>query len=131
MPQAENFTIKDGAAAPVNTVFTNVQPAGGSVPALYFARAKGAFPTQQPTIAISSVGKQNGVRVAKQTIKTPIVVTDTAGVPKVVDYMFTEVVTTSPGTASIADRDHHWAYVSNSLDIAQIAEGHKDGYAPN
>lgn len=129
MPQATNFTINDGAAAA--TVFTNVQPSGGSLPALYFARAKGAFPVQQPQVAISSVGKQNGVRVVKQTVKTPILQTDTAGVTKVVDYMFTEITTTSPGTASVADRSNHWAYVSNSLDVAQIGESHKDGYGPN
>lgn len=129
MPQASNFTIEDGAAA--ETVFTNVQPAGGTNPALYFARAKGAFPVQQPQIALSSSGKQGGVRVTKQTVKTPILQTDTNGVTKVVDYMFTEMNTTAPGTATVADRSNHWAYVSNSADVAQIADGHKDGYAPN
>lgn len=129
MPQAKNFTINDGAAAA--TVFTNVQPSGGALPALYFARAKGAFPVQQPQIAISSAGKQNGVRVVKQTVKTPILQTDNAGVTKVVDYMFSEIVTTSPGTASITDRSNHWAYVSNSLDVAEVGESHKDGYGPN
>lgn len=129
MPQAKNFTIKDGAAA--DTLFTNVQPAGGALPALYFARAKGPFPVQQPQIAISSAGKQNGVRVVKQTVKTPILQTDNTGVTKVVDYMFTEILTTSPGTAAVTDRSAHWAFVSNSLDVAEIAECHKDGYAPN
>lgn len=129
MPQATNLTIKDGAAA--DTLFTNVQPAGGSAPALYFARGKGNYPAQQPQIAVSSSGKQGGVRVTKQTVKTPILQTDTNGLTKVVDYMFTEIVTTAPGTASVADRANHWAYVSNSADVAQIAESHKDGYAAN
>lgn len=129
MPQATNFTIKDGAVA--DCVFTNVQKASGSVPALYFARAKGAYPVQQPQIAISSAGKANGVRVSKQTVKTPILGVDANGVTTVVDYIFSEITTTVPGTASVANRSEHWAYVSNSLDVAQIAESHKDGYAAN
>lgn len=128
MPQATNFTIKDGAA--VDTVFSNVQPAGGTLPALYFARAKGAFPVQQPTIGVSSTGKQGGVRVTKETVKTPIL-QSIGGEIKVVDYMFTEVITTMPGTATVADRANHHAYVANSLDVVQIAESHRDGYAPN
>lgn len=129
MPQATNFTIKDGAVA--DCVFTNAQKASGSTPALYFARAKGAFPVQQPQISLTAAGKAGGVRVSKQTVKTPILITDTNGVTTIVDYMFSEIVTTMPGTASVANRNEHWAFVSNSLDVAQIAESHKDGYAAN
>lgn len=130
MPNATSFTIKDGAA--VDTVFSNVQPAGGTLPALYFARAKGSFPVQQPSIGLSSAGKQGGVRVVKQTVKTPILQTDaSSGISKVIDYMFTEVNTTMPGTATVADRANHRAYVANSLDVPQVAESHQDGYAPN
>lgn len=128
MPQATTFTINDGSA--VATVFTNVQPAGGGLPALYFAREKGAFPTTQPTIGISSAGKQGNVRVVKQTVKTPILQT-IAGETKVVDYMFTEIVTTRPGTATVIDSANHVAYVKNSLDEPQVEDSHEDGYAPN
>lgn len=129
MPQATNFTIKDGSLA--DTLFTNVQPAGGSLPATYFARAKGAIPLHQPVINISASGKQNGARTTKQTVKTPILQTDINGVTKVVDYAFTEISTTMPGTASVANRTEHWAFVANSCDIAQVADSHKDGYPPN
>lgn len=129
MPQASNFTIKDGTNA--DTLFTNVQPAGGSLPATYFARGKGAIPNQQPVINISATGKQGGVRTTKQTVKTPILQTDINGVTKVVDYAFTEISTTMPGTASVANRTEHWAFVCNSAVVAQLADSHKDGYPPN
>lgn len=129
MPQASNFTIQDGSA--VDTVFTNVTPASGNLPALYFARLKGAYPVQQPTIAISSAGKQGGVRVVKQTVKTPILQSDGSGGFKVVDFCFSEITTTMPGTAAVTDRSDHVAYVRNSLDVDQIMESHEDGYAAN
>lgn len=129
MPQAETFTIQDGNS--VDTIFTNVTPASGNLPALYFARAKGAFPVQQPQIGLSSVGKLKGVRVVKQTVKTPILQSDGAGGFKVVDFCFTEITTTMPGTAAVANRKDHVSYVRNSLDVAQIMESHEDGYAAN
>lgn len=129
MPQASNFTIQDGSAT--DTLFTNVTPASGNLPALYFARLKGAYPVQQPTIGISSAGKQGNVRVVKQTVKTPILQPDGAGGFKVIDFCFSEIVTTMPGTASVANRKDHVAYVRNSLDVEQVMESHEDGYAAN
>lgn len=129
MSQATNFTIKDGTAT--DTLFTCVQPSGGNLPATYFARAKGAMPVQQPVIAISSSGRSNTTRVVKQTIKTPIVVTLGDGSTKVVDFVFTDISTTIPGSASDAVRADHTAFIRNSVDVQQIYESHTDGYAPN
>lgn len=129
MPQASDFTIKDGANEDV--LFSNVQPASGNLPALYFARAKGAFPAQQPVLGVSSHGKAGMTRVVKQTVKTPILQSDGAGGFKVVDFVFTDVSTTIPGTASSTDRDNHGAFLANSLGVPQILSAHEDGYAPN
>lgn len=126
--QASTFTIDDGSLAA--TIFSNVQPASGALPALYFAREKGNFPVQQPTIGLSSAGKQNGVRTVKQTVKTPILQTGADGITKVVDYIFSDVSTTLPGTATVNDRENHAAYLRNSLGVDQIKAAHVDGYAP-
>lgn len=129
MSQASNFTVNDGATTPVATLFTSVQPASGNLPATYMARTKGPSSASQPTIAISSSGKK-GSREVRQTIRTPYYVTGTDGVTRVQDAMFTEIRTVLPDSVPDAVRADHYAYVSNSVDIAQIKESMKDGYAP-
>lgn len=130
MSQASNFTIKDGAATPTDTLFTNLQPAGGNLPAVYQAKTKGAFSSAQPKIQLSSEQTGKGRRV-RQTIRTPYAVLGTDGVTKVVDSAFTEIITTIPDTIPDAVRADHWAYVANSADVPQISESGKTGYAPN
>lgn len=130
MPQATNFTIKNGASTPADTVFTNLQPAGGTLPAVYQARAAGPNSALQPKISLSSEQQRSGRRV-RQTIRTPYYVVGTDGVSRLVDSCFTEVITTLPDSVPDDVRSHHWAYVSNSADIPQIADSFKNGYAPN
>lgn len=130
MPQAANFTIKDGASTPADTVFTNLQPAGGTLPAVYQARAAGPNPALQPKVSLSSEQQRNGRRI-RQTVRTPYYIVGTDGVPRLVDSCFTEIITTLPDSVPDSVRSHHWAYVSNSADVPQIAESFKNGYAPN
>lgn len=130
MPQAANFTINDGATTPAATLFTNVQPASGNIPATYFARAKGVSAVSQPTIAVSSKGKQKA-REVTTTIKTPYSVVGTDGITRVVDNCFTTIVTVLPDSCPASVRADHQAYVANSRDVAQIKETELDGYAPN
>lgn len=129
MPQAVNFTIKNGASTPADVVFTSLQPAGGSLPAVYQARAAGPNAALQPKISLSGEQQRNGRRT-RQTVRTPYYVVGTDGVPRLVDSCFTEIITTMPDTIPDAVRNDHWAYVSNSADVAQIAESCKSGYAP-
>lgn len=130
MTQASTFTINDGKASPVATVFTCVQPAGGSLPAQYQARLKGPNPSAQPRIAISSSGTSKA-REVRVTVRTPYWVTGTDGVTKVVDSVFTEIRHVFPETVPDAVRADHAAYVANSCDVPQIRESMVDGYAPN
>lgn len=130
MPQASNFTIKDGASSPADTLFTNLQPAGGTLPAYYVARSKGPAAASQPSIRVSSEGKA-GSRKVTRTIRTPYFVTGSDGVSKVVDYCMTTVTTTLPDTVPDTVRADHQAYVANSSDVAQISEAERGGFAPN
>lgn len=130
MSQAANFTISDGTSpTPVATVFTNVQPASGSIPATYIARAKGVSTASQPVIAISSKTK-NKAREVVRTIKTPYAVLGVDGVTRVVDNCFTQITTVLPDSCPTSVRLDHQAYVANSSDTAQIKESETDGYAP-
>lgn len=130
MPTASNFTVKDGATTPADTLFTNIQPAGGNLPATYLAKTKGPSVSSQPKLAISSTGTTKA-RETKTTVRTPYWVTGVDGVTKVIDSVFTEIRTVCPDTVPDSIRADHVAYVANSLDIAQIKEAVKDGYAPS
>lgn len=130
MPTASTFTIKDGASTPADVVFTNIQPAGGNLPSTYLAKAKGPMVIAQPKIAISSSGNTK-TRETKITVKTPFWVTGVDGVTRVQDSVFTEIRFVIPDTVPDAVRADHAAYVANSLDVAQVRESMRDGYAPN
>lgn len=130
MAQAINFTIKDGAGTPADTLFTCVQPAGASLPATYYARAKGSASAYQPKIAISSKG--NGkTRETFQTVLVPYAVTGTDGITRVVDKAYAEIRVVLPDSVPDAVRSDLRAYVANSVDVAQIIESMTTGYAPN
>lgn len=129
MSQAVNFTIKDGTATPVNTVFTCVQPASGNLPATYQARTKGPSLASQPVIAISSSGKK-GSREVRQTVRTPFWILGSDGVTRVQDAMFTEIRTVLPDSVPDAVRADHQAFVANSVDVSQIKDSMIDGFAP-
>lgn len=129
MPIASNLTIKDGQATPVDVVFTNIQPSSGNLPSVYIAKAKGPAVVSQPKLAISSTGNSKA-RETKYTIRTPYWVTGTDGATKVLDSAFTEVRSVIPDSIPDAVRADHVAYVANSLDVPQIKESLRDGYAP-
>lgn len=128
MPNASNFTIKDGTIADV--VFTNLQPAGGNLPAVYQAKAKGPVVAAQPKISVSSSGTAK-TRETRTTIRTPYAVTGADGTVKIVDSCFTEIRTVMPETIPDAVRLDHQAYVANSLDVPQMKDTQINGYAPN
>lgn len=130
MPQASNLTINDGAVTPAAVVFTNIQPAGGNLPAVYLAKTKGPNVGAQPKIAISSTGSAKS-REVRQTIRTPYWVTGGDGVTKVLDSVFTEIRTVIPDSVPDAVRADHVAYAQNSLGVAQVKESMRDGYAPS
>lgn len=130
MPQAANFTIKDGATSPVDTLFTMVQPSGGTLPATYFARAKGDSVAFQPKLAVSSKGVKNG-REVHYTLRVPEVVMGTNGIPTVVDAAFATLRITLPDRVSTARRSDLRAYLANLLAITQFVETNETGYSPN
>lgn len=130
MTQAVNFSINDGASTPVSTLFTCLQPAGGNLPAVYQAKAKGPSVAAQPKISVSSSGTTK-TREVRMTVRTPYWVTGTDGVTKVIDSAFAEIRIVLPETVPDAVRSDHAAYVANSLDAAQILAAVRDGYAPN
>lgn len=130
MAQATNFTIKDGASTPADTLFTNVTPAGGQTPATYYARTKGPSQASQPVIMMSGKGKQKA-RETFQTVRTPYSVVGTDGRVTVVDSCYTEIRTVLPDSVPDDVRAMHSAYVRNSQDVAQLQEGATTGYPPN
>lgn len=129
MPTAVNFSVMNGAATPVNILFTNLQPAGGNLPAVYLAKTTGPMVNAQAKIAVSSTGTAK-TREVRITVRTPFWVTGTDGVTKVLDSCFTEVRTVLPETVPDDVRANHAAYVANSCDDAQIRLTLRDGYAP-
>lgn len=130
MPTAVNFTIKDGASTPADTLFTNVQPAGGNLPALYLAKNKGPSVNCQPRINVSSTGNTK-TREVRMTIRTPYWALGTDGTTRVIDSAFTEIRTVLPDSVPDSVRNDHAAFVANSLDVLQIKEANTGGYAPN
>lgn len=128
MPSASTFTIKDGAATPLDTVFTNVQPSGGNLPAVYIAKAKGPSGLAQPKLQISSNGSVKS-REIKITLKVPSFVT-VNGLTTVGDSAFAEVKIVLPESVPDSVRSDFSAYLRNSLDVAQISESTTSGYAP-
>ena len=130
MSQAANFTIKDGASTPADVLFTNVQPAGGSLPATYYARSRGPMTASQPVIRTSSKGMQ-GKREVLHTVSVPYAVTGTDGVTKVVGSAFAEVRVVLPDTVPDTVRADLRAFVANSCNSPQFVESMTTGYAPN
>lgn len=130
MPIASNFTIKDGASTPADTVFTNVTRSGGSLPATYYARSKGTAQAHQPVLRVSSRGVQKG-RETKTTIAVPFSVLGADGVTRVVDTAHATLVVTLPDAVPSAARSDLRAYLANSLDITQFVETNTEGFAPN
>lgn len=129
MPNAANFSVMNGETTPVSTLFTNLQPAGGNLPAVYLAKASGPMSSAQAKIAVSSTGSAK-TREVRVTIRTPYWVTGTDGVTKVLDSCFSEVRTVLPETVPDAVRANHAAYVANVCDEAQVRSALRDGYAP-
>lgn len=130
MAQAANFTIKDGSATPADTLFTCVQPAGGSLPAVYYARAKGLSAATQPKIQVSSKGGAKK-RESFSTYLVPFSILGPDGVTRVVDNAYAEVRCVMPDSVPNDVRAHLRAYLANSLDVAQFQETVETGYAPN
>lgn len=129
MPQAQNFTIKDSANADV--VFTCVQPASGSNPAVYYARGKGTASAFQPKIQVSSRGLAQQGREVKLTLQLPKTAVDGNGVERVIGTEFYELKKVGPGLIPALEQADAAAYLSNALDVAQIREAFRDGYAPS
>lgn len=129
MPIAESFTIKNGASTPVDTLFTNLQPAGGNLPSVYQAKGRGPSVAAQPKIAISSSGNAKS-REVRMTIRTPYWVTGTDGATKVLDSCFTEIRSVLPETVPDSVRADHAAYVANSCDVQHVRASLIEGYAP-
>lgn len=130
MSQATNFTIKDGASTPADTLFTNVQPSGGGIPAVYLARTKGTSPANQPKIQVSAKGGQKK-REAFMTFLVPFAVVGADSIARVVDNAYAEVRVVLPDSVPNSVRSDLRAYLANSLDIAQFQETVETGYSPN
>lgn len=129
MPNAANFSINNGAATPVSVLFTNLQPAGGNLPAVYLAKTTGPMVSAQAKIAVSSTGTAK-TREVRITVRTPYWVTGTDGVTKVLDSCFSEIRTVLPESVPDDVRANHVAYVANSCGDAQIKDALRNGYAP-
>lgn len=129
MPTASNITINDSAAVAV--VFTNVTGASGALPAVYYAKTKGTAAAFQPKLSISSKGMANSGREVKMTLALPVTVIDENGIEKVLDTEFYEIRKVGPGRIPALQQADAAAYVANALDVAQIREAFRDGFAPS
>lgn len=129
MPTAANFSIKDGLPTPVDTLFTNLQPASGNLPAVYQARTKGVSPASQPKIAISSKGTQK-TREVHVTVRVPYAVVSPEGVTKIIDSAFADLRVVLPDSCPDSIRADLAAYLANSLDVPAVVDTVKNGYAP-
>lgn len=131
MPQASNFTIKDGSSTPADVLFTNLQAASGNLPAVYQARSKGPTAAVQPKISISSKG-QGKAREVRITYSVPQQRTDpVTGFVTTVDAAFAELRFVQPDNVTDAVRADLVAYVSNSVQVPQLKDACTTGYAPN
>ena len=128
MPQAANFTVKDGAATPVDTLFTLLTPASGKSPAVWVAKSKGPNVAAQPKVDASTTGTKIG-RSLRLSFRLPYWVTGTDGRVTVVDSMFASLNTTVPDTIPDANRDDFVALFANIVASAIVREMIRDGHS--
>ena len=128
MPQAANFTVQDGAATPVDTLFTLLTPASGKSPAVWVAKSKGPNVAAQPKVDASTTGTKIG-RSMRLSFRLPYWVTGADGRVTVVDSMFASLNTTVPDTIPDANRDDFVALFANIVASAIVREMIKDGHS--
>lgn len=128
MPQAANFTVKDGAATPVDTLFTLLTPAAGKSAAVWVAKSKGPTVATQPKVDVSTTGTKVG-RALRLSFRLPYWVTGTDGRVTVVDSQFASLNTTVPDTIPDANRADFVALFANIIATALVKEMLKDGHS--
>lgn len=128
MPQAANFTVKDGAATPVDTLFTLLTPAAGKSAAVWVAKSKGPTVATQPKVDVSTTGTKVG-RALRLSFRLPYWVTGTDGRVTVVDSQFASLSATVPDTIPDANRADFVALFANIIATALVKEMLKDGHS--
>lgn len=128
MPQAASFTVEDGAATPVDTLFTLLTPAAGKSAAVWVAKSKGPTVATQPKVDVSTTGTKVG-RALRLSFRLPYWVTGTDGRVTVVDSQFASLSMTVPDTIPDANRADFVALFANIIATALVKEMLKDGHS--
>lgn len=128
MPQAANFTVQDGAATPVDTLFTLLTPASGKSPAVWVAKSKGPNVAAQPKVDVSTTGTKIG-RSMRLSFRLPYWVTGTDGRVSVVDSLFASIHTVVPDTIPDAHREDFAVLLANIVANSVVREMIKDGHS--
>lgn len=122
MTQLADITVKNGAAAPVDALFTAVTPQSGSDAALWYFKA-GSSRTSY--VRLNTNVRRSGSNAAtKATLNLNYPIVDALGV---VQYsLIGKIELTVPDQASQIDIDHVYAFMKNLMAHAQITGNFKD-----
>lgn len=123
MTQLADITVKNGAASPVDTLFSAVEPQSGSTPALWYYKAA---PSRNSYVRLTTDVRRSGSNAStksKMQLNYPIV----DGVTGLVKYsLIAKIELTVPDMATQTDVDHVYAFTKNLLAHAQLQGNFKD-----
>lgn len=122
MTQLADITVKNGAATPIDVVFTAVTPQSGSDAALWYYKA-GTSRTSY--VRLNTNVRRSGSNAAMKSVATlnyPVV--DVDGIVKY--NLLAKIELTVPDQASQQDVDHVYALMKNLLAHAQLQGNFKD-----
>lgn len=123
MPQLADITVKNGAATPVDVLFTAVEPQSGSTPALWYFKAGSS---RNSYVRLTTDVRRSGSNAAtksKLQLNYPIV----DPVTGIVRYsLIAKIELVVPDMASQIDVDHVYAFLKNTLAHAQVSGNFKD-----
>lgn len=128
MPQAIDIIVKNGAASPVDKIFTLINPAGGLDSEACWALKEGPISSVFPTITSVGTSIPVGRRVRIKLV-VPSSYTDTvSGLTNVgsrAEFSFTSIV---PSDFPESLKNDYVAFAKNIVANALIASMVRDGY---
>lgn len=123
MTQLTDITVKNGAATPVDTLFSAVEPQSGSTSALWYYKAA---PSRNSYVRLTTDVRRSGSNAAskaKMQLNIPVV----DPVTSLVKYtLIAKMELTVPDMATQIDVDNAYAWMKNLIAHAQLQGNFKD-----
>lgn len=123
MTQLADITVKNGAATPVDTLFSAVEPQSGSTSALWYFKAA---PQRNSYVRLTTDVRRSGSNAStksKMQLNFPAV----DAVTGVVRYsLIAKMELTVPDMATQDDVNHVYAFMKNLIAHAQLQGNFKD-----